>query len=114
MEDTRKENRSPRCIADRAADRRGEVHFSLLCSSLTRIRLQLAIYFCLHRGKFAGKHRKLASFSSSIKLRPNYDRGLVLSTTGSISTCHRLGRDLFERQLFSRLSAAYFRVSLRQ
>src|SRR5262249_38123495 len=28
---------------------------------LTRIRLQPAIYFCLHRGKFAGKHRKLAS-----------------------------------------------------
>src|SRR5215510_15007144 len=34
---------------------------------LTRIRLQLAIYFCLHRGKFAGKHRKMTSFSSEHK-----------------------------------------------
>src|SRR5262249_19317615 len=29
-------------------------------SGLTRIRLQLAIYFSLHRWKFAGKHGKLA------------------------------------------------------
>jgi hypothetical protein len=29
---------------------------------LTRIRLQLAIYFCLHGGEFAGKHCKLAGF----------------------------------------------------
>src|SRR5262249_6590237 len=28
---------------------------------LTRIRLQLAIYFCLHGGKFVRKHRKFAS-----------------------------------------------------
>ena len=28
---------------------------------LIRIRLQLAIHFCLHRGKFASKHGKLAS-----------------------------------------------------
>jgi hypothetical protein len=28
---------------------------------LTRIRLQLVIYFCLHRGKFARKHCKLAN-----------------------------------------------------
>jgi hypothetical protein len=27
----------------------------------TRNRLQLAIYFCLHRGQCAGKHYKLAS-----------------------------------------------------
>src|SRR5262249_7772466 len=31
---------------------------------LTRITLQCAIYFCLHRGQFAGKHCKLASYSS--------------------------------------------------
>jgi hypothetical protein len=30
--------------------------------NLTRIRLHLAIYFCLHRGTFAGKHGKLTSF----------------------------------------------------
>jgi hypothetical protein len=34
---------------------------------LTIIRLQLAIYFCLHRGKFAGKHGKLASSLSTTK-----------------------------------------------
>jgi hypothetical protein len=28
---------------------------------LTRIRLHLAIYFCLHKGKFAGKYGKLAT-----------------------------------------------------
>ena len=33
---------------------------------LTRIRLQLAIYFCLHRGKLAGKHCKLASAKTAL------------------------------------------------
>jgi len=28
---------------------------------LTRIRRQFVVYFCLHTGKFAGKHGKLAS-----------------------------------------------------
>src|SRR5215469_14307929 len=32
--------------------------------NLARIRLQLAIYFCLHTGQFAGKHCKLASTCS--------------------------------------------------
>src|SRR5215475_1255889 len=40
--------------------RRWDLRAWWLCG-LTRIRLQLAIYFCLHRGEFAGKHGKLAS-----------------------------------------------------
>jgi hypothetical protein len=50
--------RSPEDHNCRATDQ-----FYKLCVThgLTRIRLQFAIYFCLHRGKFAGKHGKLAS-----------------------------------------------------
>jgi hypothetical protein len=36
-----------------------------LVHNLTRIRLQLAVYFCLYTGKFAGKHCKLASVKKS-------------------------------------------------
>src|SRR5215510_2383296 len=35
-------------------------------SCLTRIRLQRAIYFCLHRGQCAEKHCKMASFESAV------------------------------------------------
>jgi hypothetical protein len=37
-------------------------------SQLTRIRLQVAIYFCRHRGKFARKHGKLASSLATTKV----------------------------------------------
>ena len=49
-EDTRKGSRSSRCITGHAANRRVELYFSLLFCGLTRIRLHLAIYFCLRRG----------------------------------------------------------------
>src|SRR5215831_1653087 len=46
-------------------------------SCLTRIRRQFVVYFCLHRGKFAGKRCKLASFSSEQKPRPNCEWGIL-------------------------------------
>jgi hypothetical protein len=45
--------------------------------SLTRRRRQFVVYFCLHRAKFAGKHGKIASFSSEHKPRPNCEWGIL-------------------------------------
>src|SRR5262249_41399582 len=41
---------------------------------LTRIRLHLAIYFCLHRGKFAGKRCNIASFALQVGISANGTR----------------------------------------
>jgi hypothetical protein len=43
---------------------------------LTRIRRHFVVYFCLHRGKFAGKHGKLARslFHSEADLCTNFER----------------------------------------
>src|SRR5215475_4140086 len=35
---------------------------------LTRIRLQLAMHFCLHRGQFAGKHCRMASEIAKLRI----------------------------------------------
>ena len=67
-----------------------------LSGDLTRIRLQLAIYFCVHRGSLNQNAARWQASLRSIKPRPNYDRGLVLSTTGSILTYYRLGSDFVE------------------
>src|SRR5262249_54030162 len=58
-----KSNRSPAKmkIAYERASRCAVTGFTGKCVGLTRIRRHFAIYFCLHRGKFGGKHYKLAS-----------------------------------------------------
>ena len=46
-----------------------------LSGDLTIIRLQLAIYFCLHRGSLNQNTARWQAFLRSIKPRPNCDRG---------------------------------------
>ena len=54
---------------------------------LTIIRLQLAIYFCLHRGKYAGKHGKLASLYS-LRDRSSFLRVLLCTLRFRRRVCH--------------------------
>jgi len=68
---------------------------------LTRVRRHFVVYLRLHRGKFAQKHGKMASFSSEheapAELRPE--------PRSAIS---------FSGQLYARLWAAWWRVFLRR
>jgi hypothetical protein len=53
--------RSPIAPKDAEASRNQRSNATPYHMALTRIRLQFAIYFCLHKGKFAGKYGKLAT-----------------------------------------------------
>ena len=72
-----KENYDDRSDSDDAQCEAADVFEELVHArlGLTRIRLQLAIYFCLHRGKFAGKHCKLASSLAAKKSR--FQSGII-------------------------------------
>jgi hypothetical protein len=61
---------------------------------LTRIRLQLAIYFCVHRGSLNQNAARWQASLRSIKPRPNSDRGFVCAVIWLSSTLLGLPRQL--------------------
>ena len=70
---------------------------------LTRIRRQFVVYFCLHRGKFAGKHCKVASFPSEYEAGGAGAESCRLLKINSYAGVYR-GPALFPRSFRHQLS----------